>query len=140
MNKSTLEEKYMNFLKEEGYKPKIIEGYGIVFQYEGDNYSLEFDKTQNNHQIFTLGAGFPYDFKTDVDKIKALALANYVNKAGRIGKIWIDIESGSIDALVSFFLDNDADFKNRFSECCRIVWGVYKTFEQRWYNDRANGA
>jgi hypothetical protein len=91
-----LEEKYMNFLKEEGYKPKIIEGYGIVFQYKGDNYSLEFDKTQNNHQIFTLGAGFPYDFKTDVDKIEAQALANYVNKAGRIGKIWIDPEARPI--------------------------------------------
>jgi hypothetical protein len=48
MNTSALEEKYMNFLKEEGYKPKIIEGYGIVFQYKGDNYSLEFDKTQSS--------------------------------------------------------------------------------------------
>jgi hypothetical protein len=134
-------EDYLRFLNEEGYKPEIDEEFGIVFQFKGDKYALEFfnnpndhQNNPNDHQLFSIGTGKLLNFKTDGDKITALVLANEINKSSWMGKLWVDLEAGSVDALVSYYLDDNKIFKNNFHECCKIVWGVFKTFEQRWYN------
>jgi hypothetical protein len=127
-----LQKKYIDFLYEEGYKPVLDDdGYNIMFQFEGMNCALQFDENANNQIICTIACGFRYNFKSDNEKISALLVVNSINKAQRLGKMWMDMEYGSIDYLIAFLLVKEDDLKIFFEDYCRNIRGIFDAFEQR---------
>jgi hypothetical protein len=136
MDLKALQEKYMAFLSEEGYRPILDDQGYIVFQFEGSNYALQFEENPNNKLIFTINLGFSYGFKSNEEKARALSLANFINRSLKVGKMWVNTDVGSVNVVIGLFIANEDDLKIFFLDCCIVMQSMFTLFDIYFYPKR----
>jgi hypothetical protein len=82
--------------------------------------------------------GFPYDFKSDMKKMRGLQTANYINRSQKIAKMWIDMDDaeGSVNVVIGFFLAKEDDLKLYFSSYLQIMNGIFVAFNRIMLNQK----
>ena len=102
---------YVNYLKEEGYRPKITEHGNIKVKIEGDNYFIMIDADDPLY-LRVMKFGWTFDPKDKKEKRLMLRAANYTN--GKCKTVKIVIEDDSIVINSDIFISNPRNIKTIF--------------------------
>ena len=126
MDKKTLQDQYLDILREEGFKGEVDSDGDIHFKFEGMSYFImvrEDDETY--HSIL-----FPrfWNLESQDEKIKALMVTNSMNLQYKCGKLFLVGELESVSASIQIFLINPAELKKFFSRMVGILKGMVDEF------------
>ena len=76
-----------NFLRSEGYLPKITEREDVIFKVQGKTFIVSIDK--DDEQFLRLLLPAFHEIGGNLEMNKALRVANIVNQTVKVGKIMI---------------------------------------------------
>jgi copper chaperone CopZ len=129
MDKKELQDFYLDYLKEEGYKASLDDDEDIVFKYEGHKYWLSVD--EEDEKYFEIGYGCEWEFESDEEKIKSLKVSSSVNSEYKLGKIWVNIDEGIVQVELNLLLAKQDDFKIFFLRCLDTVQYMMADFAEK---------
>lgn len=112
MTKQERTDLYIDFLSEEGYRPKTDEYGDIDFKYQGCTYTIEIDDDDEN--FFSLVA-YVHSIDDNEDMANVYQAINQANTAIKVAKVVI-LDSCVI-VRVQQFLSSPELFKNQFDRC-----------------------
>jgi hypothetical protein len=121
MNKSELQAMYVNFLREEGYRPEVDKDGDIVFKYEGGTYIVFVD--------FRIVYPNFYHIGDEVERQKVLRAADYATGSTKVGKVFTvrDRVWGSVELLFS----SKEEFRGVFGRAMRILRTAVMSFVEK---------
>jgi hypothetical protein len=129
MKLRSLQKLYIDFLKEEGYRPKLAENGAIWFKYEGRKYWLFFH--EDDEEYFRIYFSIMYNFDSDEKKSRALKVVNTLNATYKVGKMCVDTDDyDSVSITTDLFLANEDDLKLFFWRCLNIIRTMFSEFEK----------
>jgi hypothetical protein len=129
MDKKRLQDFYLDYLKEEGYKASLGDNGNIMFKYGGDKYWLSVD--EEDEKYFRIGYGCEWEFESDDEKIKSLKVSNSVNSECKLGKIWVNIDEGGVRIDSDSLFAKQDDFKIFFLRCLDTVQYMMADFAEK---------
>ncbi|MDR2541986.1 MAG: hypothetical protein LBC80_00825 [Treponema sp.] len=97
--KEALQEMYMEYLTQEGYRPEIDEDGDIRFRVLGNNYFIIVD--EKDQQFFQIYTGFWLDSLTLISKEEAHDLVNFANRRSKVAKISLSSPEDTNRIIVS---------------------------------------
>ena len=118
---------FMQFLKEEGFRPKIDEDDDIIFKCEGKSYYLEASETDESYFRLILPNFWQID--TPEEEQHALIAMSEVNAEIKVAKIYQRMEN--IHATVEMFIDPMEGFKRVFPRCLGCIQAAISTFSDK---------
>jgi hypothetical protein len=131
MNAQDLTQFYMDFLKEEGYVPKIDDDDDdgdITFKFEGDRYFIPVD--EKDLKYFRMYAVWKWECKDDGERTKLFKAASDTNLELKLVKTSIGGEYGkeTVITIIETLLNNEEDFKVNLSRWLAALKEAIDTF------------
>lgn len=113
-NKERLQRMYVNYLKEEGYKPEIDQDGDVVFKHEGKTYVITID--ERDPQFFRLV--LPNIWSRDIDTVDAellfvMAAAQVATAVTKVAKVHV-VGNKSVWVSIELFVMRPEDFQGVF--------------------------
>jgi len=133
MNKEQLQQLYIDYLAEEGFRGTLDEDGDIEFKYEGDKYILYIE--EDDPEYFRLQSGYACDIETDEDTFNHLLAANAVNTEYKLGRIFVRLEKKLVLLETALFLSTPDSFKPFFKRCLGILQSMISDFADK-LNDK----
>lgn len=121
----TKAELFIDFLADEGYRPKLDSDGDVTFKHEGKTYIIfaeEDDKT-----YVRLGALFIWSIDDEAERGRAHAVANEMNRAYKVVKVCV-VEKDTYASVELFFADL-AQFKAVFDRSLAALVHVVGEFQ-----------
>ncbi|GHU24074.1 hypothetical protein FACS1894164_09820 [Spirochaetia bacterium] len=110
-SKSDLQNMYLNYLQEEGYRPNIDEDGDVHFKSEGDNYYIIVN--DDDPEFFQLLYPNFWEIESEDERIDVALAASYATMQTKVAKIYLtDYDDTSVS--VEIYLNNPEDFKTMF--------------------------
>jgi tetratricopeptide (TPR) repeat protein len=111
---------FVDYLKEEGYVPKIDESGDIEFKFEGDYYWIELEEDDEDYfRLYTAG---DWGCKNDEEKIKLLKAASEASAQIKFVKVFVRGDD-TVFTSVEVILNNRDDFKTNFERWLSVLQG-----------------
>jgi hypothetical protein len=114
--KNSLQNTYMQFLREEGYLPSVDDDGDILFKVSGSNYFIIID--ENDPLFFRIYTGVSLGSFLPED---ALAAANYTNMHSKIAKIYISTDGKSAAINTELLLLDPGNFRPVLSRALSLM-------------------
>jgi hypothetical protein len=121
-------ERYLTFLAEEGFRPRIDANGNVAFKYEGGSYVIEI--FENDEEYFRLKYPYFWRIKNDEElaQVKETALA--VTAEYKAVKILLAGDTNT-SASVELFCSPPQTFTAVFNRCLRALRDAVKEFVAR---------
>jgi hypothetical protein len=119
VEKKELQDMYLTYLKDEGYRAELDEDGDISFKYEGGFYYIYVDA--DDEKYFRMVCPYFWKLETDEEKLKALKAVNLVNRQYKCGKVFLVRDDKNVTADIGLFLNDVNDFKFVFSRMIGIL-------------------
>lgn len=126
--KPKLQKMYMNFLKEEGFRPELDEDGDIVFKREGATFLIIISEKDPN--FFMLALANIWKIESEEELVKAIVSANQANDKSKVAKTYIT-ETQKVWVSVEAFLDEPTDFKKVFDRSLRAIDNAVAVFVEK---------
>lgn len=129
MDKEVLQELYLTYLKDEGYRGEVDEGGDIQFKYEGRWYYILIEE-DDEYCCCMLFPDF-WEIETEEEKAQAVVVADAINREYKYGKLFTDEDDDgnmTIFAQVSSFLNDLNDFKAFFTKMLDVLQQMSEDF------------
>jgi hypothetical protein len=130
MDKKALQELYLAYLRDEGYKGEVDEDGDIEFKYEGRWYYLHVFEDDEYYFRVTLPSF--WEIETDDEQARALEAANAMNNEYKCGKV-LYVESGDgytgMFATAESFLSAPNDFMPLFPRMLALLQNMAHAFK-----------
>ncbi|EDN67587.1 conserved hypothetical protein, secreted [Beggiatoa sp. PS] len=127
-SKEQLQLMYTNYLKKEGYFPKIDSDGDVNFKKEGDVYFIDVRSQQEDPQYFRIVHPLFWSIDNEIERQEVLAVADRVNSSVKVVKIYT--VKDDTWASVSIFVSNREDFKDSFPRLMSALTTGVKRFVQ----------
>lgn len=119
-------ELYEQFLKEEGYAPKIDEDGDLAFKHEGGLYYVF--TNEDDPRYFCLNFPGFWSIDSPEELQKALLVANDVTRGTKVVKITINSGRSNTSAGAEIFVEEPEDFKPIFKRCITAIQYAVRQF------------
>ena len=110
-------ELYLNYLKDEGYVPRVDDDGDVVFKREGGLYFLKADEEDRNY--FQLVFPAFWKIESDAEEEKARAAINELNANMKVLKLFVVRDN--VWATVEMFVDPIENFQGLFGRSIRLL-------------------
>ncbi len=127
----TKAELYMDYLREEGYVPRLDDDGDVVFKREGGTFVLFADEEDRSY--FRLVFPAFWEIESEEEDEMARAVINELNADLKVMKLYI--VRNNVWAAVEMFLDPIENFPNVFPRCVRLLASGVNKFQQRMRPD-----
>ena len=130
MDKKALQDLYLEYLRDEGYKGELDEDGDISFKYEGGFYYIFID--EDDEKYFRIVYPNFWEIESDDERIKALTVTNTVNREYKCGKVLLvgKDDKKNTWAEVGVFLSDANEFKLFFTRMIGIIQSMVSDYEQ----------
>ena len=122
----------LNYLKEEGYAPKLTERNDVVFKAEGKTFIVSTD--DNDEQFLRLLLPNFYEIESDTEMNKAFRVANKINRSVKVGKVMI-MDDNHVWAFAEQFIDSSPDLDDFFNRTIKVVRKAADDFASEMLSD-----
>jgi KaiC/GvpD/RAD55 family RecA-like ATPase len=124
--KQILQRAYLDFLKEEGYSPKIEDG-DISFKYQGTKYWI--DTYEDEIEFFTLYYVIGWDCETEDEKSKLYVAAAKTNSEMKVAKTVI-VNEETVLFEIEALMEQPSELKKHFERMLIIIQSAVETFKE----------
>jgi len=116
-----MQNRYLDYLREEGYKEVSIDANGhISFKFgDCDYFAIIAENDFPKH--FFIFCGYRCEFASEEKKMQALQVANCINTRDRIGKVVVDIDEEIVRMSAGIFFLKPEDFKLFLRQCLSLI-------------------
>ena len=128
VSKEYLQDLYINYLREEGYRAELDSTNRIKFKYEGRPYYL--CVTEDDPEFFKVFLPVGCKTDTETEKNKALEAASFVMRRMKSVKI-CPITDDQVWISIELFFAQPGDFKPLFGRTLRVLQTSYDSFCKR---------
>ena len=126
-DKAALQKMYMDYLAEEGYRPKVDEDGDVVFKAEGGNYFIRIDEDEPTY--FELVYPNFWEIEDEDERTRAYVAASATCLGVKSTKVYV-VED-NVWAGVELFLPEPGDFKKLFHRCLNALNNGRDAFAER---------
>lgn len=117
-SKEEIQKIYVNYLSEEGFRPKIDDDGDIKFKFQRESFYLFIDDNDEEYIRLALPA-WKFDSNDEEELRLMLATANFVNRKLKVIKI--TIEDSMIWIAVEMFVDDQKEIKIFFNRMLNLI-------------------
>ena len=110
-SREELQELYLEYLKIEGYVPKIDDDGDVMFKAEGRTYFI--DVNEKDPQFFRLVFPFFWKIEDEEERTRAFQAANHANLETKVAKVFV--VNDDTWASVELFVEKPEDFQPVFT-------------------------
>jgi hypothetical protein len=128
---ATKSERYLTYLRDEGYVPRLDDDGDVVFKYEGRGFALYGD--EHDAALFRLVHPFIWQVQSEEEQDLARDVMNDLNTRFHVVKFYQ--ARGHIWASVELFLDRDDAFATVFPRVLRLLTQAVTQFALRMKPD-----
>lgn len=118
----------MNYLREEGYLPKLDADGDVVFKYEGKLFVVTTD--DNDPQFLRVVMPNFWEIESERERQLALEAANRVNERIKVSKVVVR-SNNHVWAMAEQFIDSTPDLEDFFKRTLRVLKIAAEEFAQR---------
>lgn len=118
----------MDYLRNEGYVPRIDEDGDVVFKYEGKFFVVTTDN--NDPQFLRVVMPNFWVVESEQEKRLAMEVANQVNERIKVSKVVVK-RNNHVWAMAEQFIDSTPDLEDFFNRTIRVLKGAADEFAQR---------
>ncbi|HWG85640.1 MAG TPA: YbjN domain-containing protein [Deinococcales bacterium] len=108
---------YLDFLAEEGFRPKLDDDGDITFKYQGRRYLLW--ANEDDEAFFRLAAVYIWPIESDEERARALEAANDVNRGTKVGKVYLTQDD--VWCAVELLFDPPEQFRGVFERALGVL-------------------
>lgn len=112
-----LQDMYVSFLLEEGYRPEVDQDGDVVFKREGRTYFIAVNAEDPG--FFQLVLPNIWPIESEAERLQVMAAADYSNATSKASKVFIMEDDVWVD--VEFFVSPADDFADVFERCIRAI-------------------
>ena len=116
-SKAQLQQVYSDYLREEGFSPKVDSDGDVQFKFEGSNYFIAVD--EKDPMYFALVYANFWEIEDAAERAKVLEAANHVCRNQKVVKVYA-LES-NVWASIEIFLPSTDQFKPVFNRALRAL-------------------
>lgn len=128
MNATGRAQYYMNYLRQEGYNPRIDADGDVVFRFEGGGYYIDIDE---DDEMFCRIV-FPtfWEINDTKEYAEALIAAEYATHTCKVAKVYL-VGTENVSAAVETYLARPDDFKLFLPRMLRVLRLATKKFAEK---------
>ncbi|MDR1681748.1 MAG: hypothetical protein LBS12_08225 [Prevotellaceae bacterium] len=127
LTKSRVSNVSMDYLREQGYAPKLTDAGNISFKAEGSTYILRM--SDNDPEFLSLSL-YGWTFDDDQEKARAYVAANTVNWDKKMGRVAVVEEENCMYFDTWVLLRSADDVKHFFPRMLTVVQGLISSFRE----------
>ncbi len=109
---------HVEFLAEQGFRPKVDGEGDIHFRYEGRNHFIM--ETQDEHYFHLLFPNF-FPLAGEVEVEEAALAASSASRATKVAKVYLNPALDNVSASVELLVSNPADVHAHLLRCLGIL-------------------
>jgi hypothetical protein len=110
-SKAQLQQMYSDYLREEGFSPKVDEDGDVGFKFEGGNYFIDVD--ESDPMYFSLVYANFWEIEDGEERAKVLEAANETSRTKKVIKVYA--QQDNVWASVEIFLPAPDQFQGVFN-------------------------
>ncbi|WP_250631038.1 hypothetical protein [Rhodoflexus caldus] len=118
----------MDYLRSEGYVPRLDEEGDVVFKFEGKFFVVTTD--DNDPQFLRVVMPNFWEIESEQEKRLALEVANQVNERIKVSKVVVK-RNNHVWAMAEQFIDSSPDLEDFFKRTIRVLKAAADDFAQR---------
>jgi hypothetical protein len=128
---------YLEYLADQGFRPKVDEDDDIHFLFEGRHYYIM--KTEEETFFHLL---FPNFFSLDgeAEAAHATMAASAASRATKIAKVYLNPALDNVTASVELLVNGPTDIQDKFLRCLEILGSATRQFTEAMNAQRAAAA
>jgi len=127
MSKTELQEMYVDFLTEEGYKPSIDSDGDVVFKKEGRTYFIAV--RESDLEYFTIVLPNFWEIENERERLQVLISADAANAKSKVAKVFT-IKDNTW-AAIEMFVNDPKDFEDLFARSLRAIDNSVNNFVEK---------
>lgn len=127
VDKAWLQELYLEYLRDEGFRPTTDSDGDVTFKFEGGLYFIHV--LEDDPTYFRLVYPRFWAIEDEAERDAALRAASLVSARKKGAKVFV--EDDDTTASVELFLPNTEDFRRVFPRCLNVVQEATRAFRQR---------
>lgn len=108
----------MNFLKMEGFVPKVVNDSNIIFKYEGRTHALLIQEDDPN--FFRIVFPNFWKIENGIEMIKVLKVINVVNRKMKVAKLFVS-DDDEVSTIVEMFIEDNPILDQFFMRSLKAV-------------------
>lgn len=119
---------YADFLREEGYQPKIDGDGDVIFKHEGRTYYIDVNDDDKYFQLV-----FPtfWDIESEEERARVAIAANDATYKTKVAKVVAVRDFKDVSAYLEVFLTGPEEFKPIFARCLTALQGAVGNFKEK---------
>ena len=126
-DKAALQKMYVDFLKDEGYKPEVDSDGDVLFKSEGKSYFI--NVVEDDPTYFRVVLANIWPIESEEERVQCLVAVDHSNNRSKVTKSYI--VKDNIWVGVEVFLAEPEDFKKIFARCMSAVNNGVALFASR---------
>jgi hypothetical protein len=131
-SKEELQDLYVDYLRTEGYVPRIDKDGDIEFKIQGKTYYV----IVNDGDLEYFELLFP-NIKTinsDQERRQIVTAASYANRRTKVAKVYITSNENNVSITAATFIEDPADFKQFFTRLLSTIDRASENFTEQMRN------
>jgi hypothetical protein len=120
---------YVDYLMEEGYRPRIDDDGDVVFKHEGRTYYITIDV--NDKEFFRLIFPNFWSIENDEERDRAYIAADYATERTKVAKVYMRSDGLDMMASIEMFIADPAGFAAVFPRCLSALQASVKNFREK---------
>lgn len=118
---------YLDYLAEQGFRPKVDEDGDVHFLFEGRHYYIM--KTEEEGFFHLLFPNF-FLLADEAQVAHATIAASAASRATRIAKVYLNPGLDNVTASVELLVNGPADVQDKFLRCLDIIGSATRQFAE----------
>lgn len=127
---------YLEFLADQGFRPKVDEDNDIHFLFEGRHHYIM--KTEEETFFHLLFPNF-FSLADEAETAHATVAASAASRATRVAKVYLNPALDNVTASVELLVNGPTDVQGKFLRCLDIIGTATRQFAEAM-SDQRNSA
>ncbi|MDR0599456.1 MAG: YbjN domain-containing protein [Treponema sp.] len=129
VSKKQLQDMYVMYLRDEGYRPSVDSDGDVVFKAEGLNFYIDVD--DEDLESFRVVLPKFWELESPEERIRAYEVANYINRTTKVAKVFIISSEDDVSMDANIYIGKPDDFKLHFRRMINLLIAELREFRDK---------
>jgi len=122
---------YLEYLRDEGFRPTTDDDGDVKFKMEGGTYYISAD--MDDDPFFRIIYPNFWDIESSEELERAYRAANYASMETKVAKVYVRRDETDVHATIEIFVSPSENFRNVFMRAMSALQTAKNTFRERMH-------